>query len=597
MITILRVWFSADAAAGGTDERKTTRNMYGGAQLMHNGKDACAAKQIPEDILYALAKDINGDIERVTILPNNEVRFVLSDETEILKHRMQPSRAESWTDEMKLEASRASKERSRNYADRNSHWEFVKVYTDEGISGTNTKKREGFNSMIADAVNGKIDLIITKSVSRFARNTVDSLVTIRKLKEHNVEVYFEKENIYTFDGKGELLLTIMSSLAQEESRSISQNVTRGQRKRFADGKISLPYKHFLGYEKGEDGIPKIVPERAEIVRTIYRQYMLGKSITAICRYLESKGIKTPAGKEKWRESTVFSILQNEKCKGDALLQKEFTVDFLQKKKKKNEGEIPQYYVDGSHEPIIPPRDFDLVQAEIKRRSELGRKYSASSIFSTKLICGDCGGYYGSKVWHSTDRYRKTIWQCNKKFKKERKCTTPTLDEKIIKEKFLKALNMSLENKDEIIENCKISIAVVSDTAEIDKKLEKLSKELETTALSVSEYVNKNASETLSQDEYINEYTKLTKKYEKKAKQREKLISEKEDKFRRADEIRRYVQKMIETQNLVTEWDDTLWVIFLDSAIVNTDGTMGFCFKDGSKIPVRKTDKATADILA
>mgnify|MGYP004475926711 CR=1 FL=1 len=184
-----------------------------------------------------------------------------------------------------------------NFIKSNSNWEFVKVYTDEGISGTNTKKRDGFNSMIADAVNGKIDLIITKSVSRFARNTVDSLVTIRKLKEHNVEVYFEKENIYTFDGKGELLLTIMSSLAQEESRSISQNVTWGQRKRFADGKVSLPYKHFLGYEKGEDGIPKIVPEQAEIVRTIYRQYMLGKSITAICRYLESKGIKTPAGKK------------------------------------------------------------------------------------------------------------------------------------------------------------------------------------------------------------------------------------------------------------------------------------------------------------
>ena len=143
----------------------------------------------------------------------------------------------------------------------------------------------------------------------------------------------------------------------------------------------------------------------------------------------------------------------------------------------------------------------------------------------------------------------------------------------------------MENKDEIIDNCKIAIDVVSDTAEIDKKLEKLSKELETIALSVSEYVNKNASEVLSQDEYINEYTKLTKKYEKKTKQRERLIAEKEDKFRRADEIRLYIQKMIETKNSVTEWDDTLWVIFLDSAIVNTDGTIEFCFKDGSKIPV------------
>lgn len=439
--------------------------------------------------------------------------------------------------------------------------------------------------MISDAVNGKIDLIITKSVSRFARNTVDSLVTIRKLKEHNVEVYFEKENIYTFDGKGELLLTIMSSLAQEESRSISQNVTWGQRKRFADGKVSLPYKHFLGYEKGEDGLPKIVPEQAEVVRDIYRQYMLGKSITAICRYLESNGIKTPAGKEKWRESTVFSILQNEKYKGDALLQKEFTVDFLQKRKKKNEGEIPQYYVEGSHEAIIPPRDFDMVQAEIKRRSELGRKYSASSILSSKLICGDCGGYYGSKVWHSNDKYRKTIWQCNRKFKKEHKCSTPTLDERTIKDKFIKALNLSLKNKDEIIKNCKIIIDVVSNTAEIDKKLEKLSKELENIAVSVSEYVKRNATEIVSQDEYIKEYTKLTGKCEKKVKQKEKLIAEKEDKLRRTNEIKLYLQKMIETQNFITEWDDTLWALFLDVATVNTDGTIEYQFKDGSKISV------------
>ena len=154
------------------------------------------------------------------------------------------------------------------YIQRNSEWAFVKVYTDEGISGTSTKNRTGFNEMIDDAMSGKIDLIVTKSVSRFARNTVDSLVTIRKLKEKGVEVYFEKENIYTFDSKGELLLTIMSSLAQEESRSISENVTWGQRKRFADGKVNLPYKQFLGYRKGADGLPEIVPEEAAIVRRI-----------------------------------------------------------------------------------------------------------------------------------------------------------------------------------------------------------------------------------------------------------------------------------------------------------------------------------------
>ena len=160
------------------------------------------------------------------------------------------------------------------YIKGHSDWEFVRVYSDEGISGTNTKKRDGFNEMISDALAGKIDLIVTKSVSRFARNTVDSLTIVRKLKEKGVEVYFEKENIYTLDSKGELLITIMSSLAQEESRSISENVTWGRRKQFADGKVCLPYGRFLGYEKGPDGLPKIIPEQAETVRYIYDLFML-----------------------------------------------------------------------------------------------------------------------------------------------------------------------------------------------------------------------------------------------------------------------------------------------------------------------------------
>ena len=199
-----------------------------------------------------------------------------------------------------------------------------------------------------------MDLIVTKSVSRFARNTVDSLVTIRKLKEKGVEVFFEKENIYTFDGKGELLLTIMSSLAQEESRSISENVTWGQRKRFADGKVSLPYKQFLGYEKGPNGIPQIVPEQAELVRRIFRLFISGKTSGWIAKHLTAEGIPTPGGRKNWQASTIESILSNEKYMGAALLQKSFTVDFLQKKTKKNEGEVPQYYVEHSHEAIIAP---------------------------------------------------------------------------------------------------------------------------------------------------------------------------------------------------------------------------------------------------
>lgn len=186
--------------------------------------------------------------------------------------------------------------------------------------------------MIRDALDGKIDLIVTKSVSRFARNTVDSLSTIRKLKENGTEVFFEKENIWTFDSKGELLITIMSSLAQEEFRSISENCTWGQRKRFADGKVSVPFKRFLGYDRGEDGNLVVNQEQAKLVKRIFRLFLQGYSMFGIAKLLTEEGIPTPGGSKKWRVGNIKSILTNEKYKGDALLQKTFTVDFLTKEK-------------------------------------------------------------------------------------------------------------------------------------------------------------------------------------------------------------------------------------------------------------------------
>ena len=338
------------------------------------------------------------------------------------------------------------------YINGREDWEFVSVYADEGITGCNTRKREGFNKMVADALAGRIDLIITKSVSRFARNTVDSLTTIRKLKENKVECYFEKENIWTFDGKGELLLTIMSSLAQEESRSISENCKWGQRKRFADGKVTVPFKRFLGYDRGQDGNLVINEEQAKIVRRIYGLFLQGRSPYAIAKILMADGIPSPGGKETWAAGTVKSILTNEKYKGDALLQKVYTVDFLSKKKKVNEGEVPQYYVEGSHPAIISPQEFDAVQKQMAAMHPGKNRQSCVSTFSSKIKCGDCGSWYGSKVWHSTSKYRKTIWQCNHKFDGSQKCSTPHLDEATIKELFVEAVNILLIEKDEIIEN-------------------------------------------------------------------------------------------------------------------------------------------------
>lgn len=192
----------------------------------------------------------------------------------------------------------------KRYIQEREDLEYVGMYSDEGISATNTKHRAGFNQMVADALDGKIDLIITKSVSRFARNTVDSLTTVRKLKEKGVEIYFEKENIWTLDSKGELLITIMSSLAQEESRSISENTTWGQRKRMADGHGSISLSSFLGYDKGPNGEFVINEEQAEIVKRIYAEFNSGKSMSRITADLTHDGIKTPAGKDKWHISTV-----------------------------------------------------------------------------------------------------------------------------------------------------------------------------------------------------------------------------------------------------------------------------------------------------
>lgn len=264
-----------------------------------------------------------------------------------------------------------------------------------------------------------MDAIITKSVSRFARNTVDSLVTVRKLKDKGVEIYFEKENIYTLDSKGELLITIMSSLAQEESRSILENVTWGQRKRFADGKVSLPYKRFMGYEKGPDGQPSIVEEEAAIVREIYDLFISGKTPKAITKILTERGVPTPGGQPQWYVSTVYSILQNEKNKGAALLQKTFITDFLTKKSKINEGEVPQYYVKESHPAIIDPQLWELTQIEMARRRAIGRSYSCNSIFSARIICGDCGHYYGPRYWDNKSNGQQIVWRCPKKYGNEK----------------------------------------------------------------------------------------------------------------------------------------------------------------------------------
>lgn len=469
------------------------------------------------------------------------------------------------------------------YIKQNPQWEFVKVYTDEGLTGVMTKHRDGFNQMIRDALDGKIDLIITKSVSRFARNTVDSLTTIRRLKDAGVEVYFEKENIFTLDSKGELFITIMSSLAQEESRSISENVTWGQRKRFADGKISIAYKNFLGYEKGADGLPKIVPEEAEIVRRIYSMFIEGKTPGAIAKQLTEEGIPSPADKERWHQTTIRSILRNEKYKGSALLQKKFTVNFLTKKQKVNEGEVPQYYIDKSHDAIIAPAEFELVQQEIARRERIGRSYSGNSIFSCRLICGDCGHYLGSKVWQSNTKYRKTIWQCNNKFKGEEKCETPHLTEEAIKERFLSAYAQLTENRERLLEHCRIMQETLTDTKAIDDELESLDMEIEVVNELIRKSIMENATTAQNQDDYNKRYAEFSERYDKLKARKDALTAKKQKRILQSNAIGAFMFEVMELPEPPTVFDSKLWIASIDHATIYKDGRIVFTFINGAEI--------------
>ena len=322
----------------------------------------------------------------------------------------------------------------------NPDWEFVEVFADRGITGTNTKTRENFNRMIDLALSGGIDIILTKSISRFARNTVDTLQTVRELKAVGVEVRFEKENLHTFDPKCEMMLTIMSSLAQEESCSISENVRWGKQKSMRDGKVSLAYSRFLGYKKGADGRPEIVEEEAAIIRKIYDLFLSGKTINEIAAILTSMGVLTPAGRTKWSVSTVRSILSNEKYKGEALLQKTFTVDYLTKEVRKNNGEVPSVRVRNSHEPIIEPEVFDRVQSMLATSAKRRAKVRTKLPFAGKLICGDYGSFYGHKVWRlrsTGERYN--VWYCNHKYDGDRACESPRLRDEEVKAAFEKML--------------------------------------------------------------------------------------------------------------------------------------------------------------
>ena len=340
-----------------------------------------------------------------------------------------------------------------NFINNNQDWELAGIYADDGISGTSTKKREEFNRLVEDCMNDKIDRVITKSISRFSRNTLDCLKHIRQLKEKNIPVFFEKENIDTLDSKGEIMLTIMASLAQQESQSLSQNVKLGLQYRYQQGEITINHTRFLGYTKNEDGQLIIVQSEASVVKRIFKEYLEGASLIQIARSLEKDSILTGAKGEKWRGTTIKGILRNEKYMGDALLAKTHTVDFLTKKRVKNEGIVPQYYVENSHEPIIPKTLFLQVQMEMARRSELKNSktltnYNSKYAMSGITHCGKCGQIYRRLNWNNRGK-KSIVWRCFSRLDKHKDCDARTVDEDMLKQVVLDAMNQVFGNEDEI----------------------------------------------------------------------------------------------------------------------------------------------------
>lgn len=333
----------------------------------------------------------------------------------------------------------------------NKEWEFAGLYADEGISGTRADKRPQFQKMIEDCHKGKIDMIITKSVSRFARNTVDCLDYVRSLKEIGVGIYFEEQNIDTLKSDSELYLVIYAGFAQSESESISKNITWTHRKNFEEGKVSFVYNRMLGYRKGEDGNPEIVPEEAVVVKRIFDMYLSGKTTDEIAQIMQNEKPTFPNKKLDFSKSMIIRMLKNEKYCGDAILQKTVTIDPISKKRKNNEGEAPMWLVENNHPAIISREDFNKVQEESARRkakSPVSKKTAITAsgrysryALSEVLICGECGSRYKRVTWNIRGK-RRIVWRCISRLDYGKKyCTdSVTVDEKALQEAIVRALN-------------------------------------------------------------------------------------------------------------------------------------------------------------
>lgn len=468
------------------------------------------------------------------------------------------------------------------YIGRNKEWELAGIYTDDGISGTNTKKREGFNEMIDDCMAGKVDMIITKSISRFARNTIDCLKYVRQMREKNIAIIFEKENINTLEASGELLLTIMASLAQQESASLSQNVKLGLQFRYQEGKVLVNHEHFLGYTKDDEGNLIIDEDEAKIVRRIYREYLEGASLRDIAEGLERDKIKTGGKRYKWHLSTVRGILRNEKYMGDALLQKTITTDYIEKIRIKNDGTVPQYYVKDSQEPIIARDIFAQVQEEMIRRANLtsgkdGKKkriYSSKYALSSICTCTKCGDIYRRIVWNNRGK-KSTVWRCCTRVENGPfACDASTVQESELQNATVKAINQLLSCSDRMMRILKDNI----ETALADDNSDEIEK--------VNVILKKKQKELVKLAHAKKDYTALVDEIDNLREEKQKLLvqrAETEGVKKRIAELTDFLQ---DADQELSEYDEGMVRKYIEQIKVY-EGKFTVCFKAKVEINIER----------
>ena len=467
-------------------------------------------------------------------------------------------------------------------------WRFVKVYGDEGISGTNADNRPSFQEMMQDCENGKLDLIITKSISRFSRNVTVTLEVARKLRDKDIGIFFEKENLNTLHYTSESLLAIFSSLAQAESESMSENIKMGREFKYKNGECCYNMGKVFGFNQDSDGIVTINEEQAVVVKHMYEGYLNGMSIGGIIKDLQERKIPSPTGKEKWSPGTVERILSSEKYKGDFLTRKTFTVDPISKKKKKNTGQVSQYLITKHHPAIIEPEIFDMVQSEMARRGCIKKndkkkhygKYSGKFPFNNLIICGDCGAKYRRTMWVEKNGDKKHVWRCVNRIQDGKKAHcrhSVSINDIYLTKKTVEAINIIYKSRSRVKDILKCSIATLMGDAEQPMitenmtRLEELSdimrdaifknatgemtpKELEKICYEV-----KTESEKLRKENEEHEMTRKMKSAESsKLKQIFKAVDEMAEELTEIDNT--LVRNIIEKMEVISEDKLTIWFI-------------------------------------